>query len=613
MDEGTRRAKIEEAVGLFRQAQDVLLSQLPATSTALDNNRENNFRYNRTMTSTNPISDTVALARSMMQSSSSAGLYRRLNRNERLRASGSVSGLPASTSGSRSSKEKKERKPFEFALRTNSNDDGGGDSLRRDMILERGVVTLTDGDNEQAIRGKLRSALKGKYSHIGTDDFDFIKVSQKKISPIHLGTGTEYNYHVVKKIAGQGQLYIQVKETAQFVCDGFPQSDSDDDLLNSNPFLFKKEEQKTTPEKVDLSKPNENCSKVLDVESKKTKIDDVNTAKFIKIAEDMPEAISDPTEILRYLQKKVVTGRELEVTNSGIELIGDTNYIIVDRQNILSTTMEELRSVDDPRKTFQVDFYGEQAVDSGGPRKEWIRLCNREISTKYFEHGLKEHLSEDYYFVGQLAASAFLQNGQVPKYFPPDTLHEILVSDTNTDSHCLRELWKGVDTLGMRIFFKKFPLLMELFTSAPKLLTVKSLINLLAPSFSEEGSNSYCFEKAIYAKFIKYIRETAAGRRCVKLEDVLIFVTGASEEPVLGFQMHPSITFVPSELTPCSQPDANGPIAKSRIMADFTPKAMTCDNSLHLPRATVSVEIPDDNLLFNCYDLAFANSYFGKM
>ena len=192
-------------------------------------------------------------------------------------------------------------------------------------------------------------------------------------------------------------------------------------------------------------------------------------------------------------------------------------------------------------------------------------------------------------------------------------MHEILVSDTNTDSHCLRELRKGVDTLGMRLFFKKFPLLMELFTSAPKLLTVKSLINLLAPSFSEEGSNSYCFEKAIYAKFIKYIRETAAGRRCVKLEDVLIFVTGASEEPVLGFQMHPSIPFVPSELTPCSQPDANGPIAKSRIMADFTPKAMICDNSLHLPRATVSVEIPDDNLLFNCYDLAFANSYFGKM
>eukprot|EP00794_Sanderia_malayensis_P001683 gene1683-1875_t len=581
MDEETRRAKIEEAVGLFKQAQDVLLSQLPA-STALNNNRTMTstnsmsttiaLNNNRTMTSTNSISDTVARARLMMQSSSSAGLYRRLNRNERLR---SVSG---STSGSRSNKEKKESKPFEFALLTNSNIDSGRDTLRRDMILERGVVTLTDGDNEHAIRDKLRSTLLGKYSHIGTDDFNFIKVSQKNISPIHLGTGTEYNYHVVKKIAGQ-----------------------------------EKRNKKQHQKKWISVETRRKCSKVLDVPSKKTKTDDVNTASFIKIAEDMPETISDSKEILRYLQKTVVTGRELEVTKSGIELVDDTNYIIVDRQNILSTTMDELRSVNDPRKTFQVDFYGEQAVDSGGPRKEWIRLCNREISTKYLEHGLKEHLSEDYFFIGQLAAIALLRNGQIPKYFSPDHLHEILVSDTNTDSQCLRELRKGVDTLGMRIFFKKFPLLMELFTSAPKLLTVKSMIHLLAPNFSEEGSNSYCFEKAIYAKFVKYIRETAAGRRCVKLEDVLIFVTGASEEPVLGFQMHPSITFVPSELTPSCQPGSNEPIAKSRIMADFTPKAMTCDNSLHLPRATVSVEIPGDNFLFNCYDLAFANSYFRKM
>ncbi len=78
MDKDTRRAKIEEAVGFFRQAQDVLLSQLPATSTALNNNRVNNFSNNRTMTSTNYISDTVAHARSMMQSSSSAGLYEHL-------------------------------------------------------------------------------------------------------------------------------------------------------------------------------------------------------------------------------------------------------------------------------------------------------------------------------------------------------------------------------------------------------------------------------------------------------------------------------------------------------------------------------------------------------
>ena len=68
----------------------------------------------------------------------------------------------------------------------------------------------------------------------------------------------------------------------------------------------------------------------------------------------------------------------------------------------------------DPRVTFEVQFYGEQAVDSGGPRKEWIRLCIQNIKPKYFDHGLKDHLSEDYSCVGQMLCIALLQNGQLP-------------------------------------------------------------------------------------------------------------------------------------------------------------------------------------------------------
>ena len=62
---------------------------------------------------------------------------------------------------------------------------------------------------------------------------------------------------------------------------------------------------------------------------------------------------------------------------------GRNYFIAVDRDNILETTFDELRSVEDPRITFQVEVYGEQAQDSGGPRKEWIRLCNQQTNTKY--------------------------------------------------------------------------------------------------------------------------------------------------------------------------------------------------------------------------------------
>ncbi len=44
---------------------------------------------------------------------------------------------------------------------------------------------------------------------------------------------------------------------------------------------------------------------------------------------------------------------------------------------MLETTFSELEDVKDPSITCEVQFYGEQAKDKGGLRKEWIRLCNQ--------------------------------------------------------------------------------------------------------------------------------------------------------------------------------------------------------------------------------------------
>ena len=44
----------------------------------------------------------------------------------------------------------------------------------------------------------------------------------------------------------------------------------------------------------------------------------------------------------------------------------------------------------------------------------------------------------------------------------------------------------------------------------PHPLTVKNVTNLLKPEFSEEGSNSRTFENAVYAKFMKYLREATS-------------------------------------------------------------------------------------------------------
>ena len=81
-------------------------------------------------------------------------------------------------------------------------------------------------------------------------------------------------------------------------------------------------------------------------------------------------------EILRVLQKELLQGRDLDVTSESELMEGETNYICIDRHDILKTAFTELASIENFHITFEVDFMGKKARDLGGPRKEWIRLMN---------------------------------------------------------------------------------------------------------------------------------------------------------------------------------------------------------------------------------------------
>ena len=69
--------------------------------------------------------------------------------------------------------------------------------------------------------------------------------------------------------------------------------------------------------------------------------------------------ITDPVEVLRCLQLNMVTGRPLEVQHTNEEVSGETNFIMVDRQNLLQTALDEIHSLTDFRKTLEVQFYDE--------------------------------------------------------------------------------------------------------------------------------------------------------------------------------------------------------------------------------------------------------------
>lgn len=104
-------------------------------------------------------------------------------------------------------------------------------------------------------------------------------------------------------------------------------------------------------EVIDVDKENNNSEEV-----NPASLDDAVT-KVINYC--IGRNVSDPVEVLRCIQKEVVTGRPLEIVDVGESVEGDTNFMLVDRSNLLSTAFEELADYNDFRPTLEVQFYGE--------------------------------------------------------------------------------------------------------------------------------------------------------------------------------------------------------------------------------------------------------------
>ncbi|CAH3014609.1 unnamed protein product [Porites evermanni] len=303
--------RLKKAAGLLKETSDMLLTVKTSTSTSSGTDSSDSSTMRLAITT--PIAETPARARSMMNTSSSRGLYRRLNRNERLRAT-----AESATKNKTAKKTKKiEKRPFEFALpraiSKESDEEDKVETLKKEKIVERGMVVLNEDDSELCVRGKIVSSLKSEYGLLGPNDFDFAKVAQKKISVLRLAEGTEYNYSVVKKLAGQGLLYIRMKKAYNFVLN---ESDSGQDHTTTchnqtGEFTGTSTSTNTSTQQTEESTittdPQRDKSLTFQTEKK-------NSEFFYKIISEFPSAsITEPTEMLRYLQSKIVHGRRLDV------------------------------------------------------------------------------------------------------------------------------------------------------------------------------------------------------------------------------------------------------------------------------------------------------------
>ena len=599
-----------------------------------------------TNTSITTVGQAVSSARAMRRQSTTRGLYSRLNSRERLRASSSSNSAPV-----KSKRAKVEsNKVFEFVLlRLDDEDDEelNSDSVHSDswMLTDestvlRGFVTLCSEDNEEAIRKALSDAIQMKYPAVASNDLVFLKANRRRITqPVNCH---EYSFKQVKSLAGQGAIYLRLKHGFGFLLDNEGSDNSnlkDNDVSNhtersmpistlqppqrpqegsnhtqSSPLSIPQGSQvssnHTQSRPVSTLQPTEGPQADLSDQSflitgqSNENLNAITVVSFANLEAAVAECISickkdnvcNPVEILRCAQKLIVQGRPLDVNSPDQPLDGETNFVSIDRFNILESAMEEFKDLQNPRLTLEVSFYGEQAHDAGGPRKEFFRLCLKEIQQKLFENGLRELMAEEYEFAGTIMALSILQNGPTPRFIPEEILQEIFSKDPARP--CIAELRKGFMKLGLYEVATSLPVFLYLLrANESSQLSRRQLILLLRPSFSEEGTNIRKYENDAYAAFSKYVREAASGRRGrITLGSILQFATGMDEEPPLGFELQPSIQFV---------------AANEGIKWSFIPKANTCSKTMFLPRGSNSRSLPAEKELFEVYDIAFTNTFFG--
>ncbi|KAJ8381338.1 hypothetical protein SKAU_G00021160 [Synaphobranchus kaupii] len=123
----------------------------------------------------------------------------------------------------------------------------------------------------------------------------------------------------------------------------------------------------------------------------------------------------------------------------------------------------------------------------------------------------------------------------------------------------LQQFLAGLETLGLLKALRKHPLLMKtLFVGQEKPLEASELTALFEPMLSSEGSNKRRDENRSIAFWRDWLLDVEDGNSTVSLEQILIFASGASRIPPLGFPFDPTLEFLhTSEGTQKIFPEAN--------------------------------------------------------
>lgn len=139
--------------------------------------------------------------------------------------------------------------------------------------------------------------------------------------------------------------------------------------------------------------------------------------------------------------KQILRSHCQHVMQSGNEDVQHIQRITIRRSYLFVDTIKEFGKVSlDLSRPFQVRFYGEPAVDEGGPKRELFRLFKKDLCSKtsmfYASekgilpvHNLSALAGRQYEVIGRVIAAMILLGGSPPQCFVPEITDFLLYGE----------------------------------------------------------------------------------------------------------------------------------------------------------------------------------------
>jgi len=242
-------------------------------------------------------------------------------------------------------------------------------------MIEEVLLNLNTSMNESEIREAIKNALFSKLPNIKSNEFEFVKrIKGKILVPTFNASNFSWDYQQIKKLCGQGKIYIRMVNSD---CPEIHDDDDTDDDINLPPVPFPLSSSSGgTSSAQSNDKPccsKKSSSEQIDVSCLEEIFPDFLSEDIREIAngcEDITEAVN-----------KIIEG---SATNPKIEIEEKLLQQLKDKTKKRITVSEEYAFEDclayykhptfDPTIPIRITFEGQPGIDAGGLLRHFYNL-----------------------------------------------------------------------------------------------------------------------------------------------------------------------------------------------------------------------------------------------